>query len=248
MARLLVTSSPVLADDYDDAALLLKQGNASAARTKVDAAIAANKNNARARFLKGLILTEQGDTKAAIDVFKSLTHDFPELPEPYNNLAVLYAAQGQYEKARESLQMAIRTHPSYAVAHENLGDVYAKMASEAYDKALSLDSSNQTAQTKLSLIRELFSETAQPAVVAAAAGQNSTPAARLGKRVDRRLSATLLQPLLRQWDQPATVVEQKTRSQRSKIVDQGRHFRYLDHSLSWRFFSCGSQLHTGLRK
>jgi len=54
-------------------------------------------------------------------------------------IAVLYAGQGQYEKARQALEMAIRTHPSYATAHENLGDVYAKLASQAYDKALSLD-------------------------------------------------------------------------------------------------------------
>lgn len=177
VALLLVMSSPALADDYEDAARLLKQGNTAAALKKADAAIAANKNDARARFLKGLILTERNDTRAAIEVFTSLTRDYPELPEPYNNLAVLYAAQGQYERARESLEMAIRTHPSYAVAHENLGDVYAKMASEAYDKALSLDRSNQTAQTKLSLIRELFTDADSLAQVEAAAApsQNTPP-------------------------------------------------------------------------
>ncbi len=149
--------SPALADDYEDAARLLGQGKHAAALKKIDKAIAADAQNARARFLKGLILTEQNQTAAAIRVFVSLTRDYPELPEPYNNLAVLYAAQGQYDRARESLEMAIRTHPSYTVAHENLGDVYAKMASEAYDKALSLDRSNQTAQTKLALIHDLFS-------------------------------------------------------------------------------------------
>lgn len=148
--------SPALADDYEDASRLLNQGKHAAALKKVNAAIASNPQDARARFLKGLILTEQNNTEAAIQVFTLLTRDYPELPEPYNNLAVLYAAQGQYDRAQESLEMAIRTHPSYAVAHENLGDVYAKMASEAYDKALSLDRSNQTAQTKLALIRELF--------------------------------------------------------------------------------------------
>jgi tetratricopeptide (TPR) repeat protein len=148
--------SPALADDYEDASRLLSQGKHAAALQKVDAAISSNPQDARARFLKGLILTEQNKTEEAIQVFTSLTRDYPELPEPYNNLAVLYAAQGQYALAQESLEMAIRTHPSYAVAHENLGDVYAKMASEAYDKALSLDRSNQTAQTKLALIRELF--------------------------------------------------------------------------------------------
>jgi tetratricopeptide (TPR) repeat protein len=91
--------------------------------------------------------------------FPELTEDYPELPEPYNNLAVLYAAQADYERAKNSLEMAIRTHPSYATAHENLGDIYAKMASQAYDKALQLDKSNTSAQTKLALIRDLFSPT-----------------------------------------------------------------------------------------
>lgn len=156
-AILLATLSPVWADDYQDASRLFKQGKHAPALEKVDAVLASSPKDARARFLKGLILTEQNKPVEAIKIFTGLTQDYPELPEPYNNLAVLYAAQGQYDQARKALEMAIRTHPSYAVAHENLGDVYAKMASEAYDKALQLDGGNKTAQTKLSLIRELFS-------------------------------------------------------------------------------------------
>lgn len=74
-----------------------------------------------------------GRNAEAITVFTRLTEDFPELPEPYNNLAVLYAQQKQYNKARTALEMAIRTHPSYAVAHSE-EIVYAKLASQAYDK------------------------------------------------------------------------------------------------------------------
>jgi tetratricopeptide (TPR) repeat protein len=166
------------ANSYEDAGKLFKQGNYAGALAKIETVIAANPRDARARFLKGLILTEQSKPADAIKVFTSLTEDYPELPEPYNNLAVLYASQGQYDKARKSLEMAIRTHPSYAIAHENLGDVYAKMASEAYDKALQLDRSNAAAQTKLAMIKDLFSgsvvpgkgspETAEPTVAAAA--------------------------------------------------------------------------------
>src|SRR5882672_10436332 len=151
-----------IADNYDDASRLFKQGNHAAALEKIEAAIAANPRDARARFLKGLILTEQNKPNDAIKVFTALTDDYPELPEPYNNLAVLYASQGQYDKARKALEMAIRTHPSYAIAHENLGDVYAKMASEAYDKALQLDRSNAAAQTKLAMIKDLFSGSVVP--------------------------------------------------------------------------------------
>jgi tetratricopeptide (TPR) repeat protein len=151
-----------VADNYDDASRLFKQGNHAAALEKIEAAIAANPRDARARFLKGLILTEQNKPNDAIKVFTALTDDYPELPEPYNNLAVLYASQGQYDKARKSLEMAIQTHPSYAIAHENLGDVYAKMAGEAYDKALQLDRGNAAAQTKLAMIKDLFSSSVVP--------------------------------------------------------------------------------------
>ncbi len=136
---------------------LIKLGQLPNALDRANAAITQNPQDAQARFLKGLILTEQNKSAEAIKVFTALTDDFPELPEPYNNLAVLYAAQGQYDKARSALEMAIRTHPSYATAHENLGDIYAKMASVAYDKALQLDTRNTSAQTKLLMIRELFS-------------------------------------------------------------------------------------------
>jgi tetratricopeptide (TPR) repeat protein len=179
-ALLLVLQMPAgfAANNYEDASKLFKQGNYAGALEKIETVISANPRDARARFLKGLILTEQNKPADAIKIFTTLTEDYPELPEPYNNLAVLYASQGQYDKARKSLEMAIRTHPSYAIAHENLGDVYAKMASEAYDKALQLDRSNAAAQTKLAMIKDLFSgsvvpgkgslETVEPAVAAAA--------------------------------------------------------------------------------
>jgi tetratricopeptide (TPR) repeat protein len=166
-----------VADNYDDASRLFKQGNHAAALEKIEAVIAANPRDARARFLKGLILTEQNKPNDAIKVFTALTDDYPELPEPYNNLAVLYASQGQYDKARKALEMAIRTHPSYAIAHENLGDVYAKMASEAYDKALQLDRGNAAAQTKLAMIKDLFSSSVVPGKGTSQAGVTETAVA-----------------------------------------------------------------------
>jgi tetratricopeptide (TPR) repeat protein len=157
------------AGDVEDAQKLLKAGDKQQALEKVNRALAANPKDPQARFLKGLIFTEQGKQAEAIDIFTKLTQDYPNLPEPYNNLAVIYASQGQYDKARAALEQSIRTHPSYATAYENLGDVYAKLASQAYGKALQLDASNTGAQNKLSLVRELVREPAtKPAVVAAA--------------------------------------------------------------------------------
>jgi len=162
LAALLPALAFAAAPSVQDANQAFRQGNNQTALEKVNSFLAANPKDAQGRFLKGLVLTELNRYPDAIKVFSGLTEDYPELPEPYNNLAVLYAAQADYERAKNSLEMAIRTHPSYATAHENLGDIYAKMASQAYDKALQLDKSNTSAQTKLALIRDLFSPTPRP--------------------------------------------------------------------------------------
>ena len=151
----LLSAGVAYADDMQDANKFLRAGQHPQALASVNKALAAKPRDPQVRFLKAVILTEQGNTKEAIGIFTKLTQDFPELPEPYNNLAVIYAGQGQYEKARAALEQSIRTHPSYATAYENLGDVYAKLASQAYDKALQLDKTNTGAQNKLSLVREI---------------------------------------------------------------------------------------------
>ncbi|MES2012478.1 MAG: tetratricopeptide repeat protein [Pseudomonadota bacterium] len=148
--------SPAHADELKDISQMADQGQGVAALDKVNAYIVANPKNAQALFMKGVLLAEQGRRDEAIRTFTDVTEKFPNLPEPYNNLAVLYADQGQFDKARKALETAIKTHPSYATAHENLGDIYARMASEAYDKALQLDTGNTRAQGKLSLIKDLF--------------------------------------------------------------------------------------------
>ncbi len=142
---------------YDDIQLLLNQGQFKKALTLTEDQLSANKSDIKLQFMKGLILTRLDRFSEAEQVFIQLTKDNPDLPEPYNNLAVVYAAQGKYVEAEAALKNAINTHPSYATAHENLGDIYAKMASRAYNQALELDTSNKTAREKLSLVNELIS-------------------------------------------------------------------------------------------
>jgi tetratricopeptide (TPR) repeat protein len=193
LALVAALAAPVLAhaDEYGDVNQLMRSGRPAEALAKADQYLAAKPRDPQMRFLRGVILTETGKTNEAIATFTKLTEDYPELPEPYNNLAVLYAGVSQFDKARAALEMAIRTNPSYATAHENLGDVYAKLASQAYSKALQLDSGNTAVQPKLALIRELFAPGARgvrpaaaapaaapaPAVVAKAPAASPTPAA-----------------------------------------------------------------------
>ena len=176
------------AEDTKDATKLYQQGKLDQALSKVNGALAQQPKDAQGRFLKGLILTEMKKGADAIQVFAGLTEDYPELPEPYNNLAVLYASQGNYDKAKAALELAIHTHPSYATAYENLGDIYAQLARRSYDKALQLDKSNITAQGKLSMVKDIFnlpkSITTDPTKTAAiqvAAAPKSEPRADPGK-------------------------------------------------------------------
>jgi Flp pilus assembly protein TadD len=144
------------ADELKDISKMAESGQQAAALERINTYLAANPKDAQAMFMKGIILAESGKREEAIKAFNDLTEKYPNLPEPYNNLAVLHADAGQYDKAKKALETAIKTHPSYATAHENLGDIYARMASEAYDKALQLDGGNTRAQSKLSLIKDLF--------------------------------------------------------------------------------------------
>ncbi len=178
-------------DGYTQAAELHQQGDDDAALARLDTYLAERPRDSRARFLKGVILAKQNRTQEAIEVLTMLSEEFPELPEPHNNLAVLYASQGRYDDARRELEMAVRAYPDYAVAYQNLGDIYATLAARAYEQALRADPKNSAARAKLEEIRKLLPERTvatapppasvpaaapAPAVQAAAPPPASTPA------------------------------------------------------------------------
>ena len=173
----LLSCSSAQADEYADVSQLVRAGKSSEALNRADQYLATQPKDPQMRFIKGVILRDTGKTNEAIATFTKLAEDYPELPEPYNNLAVLYAGQSQFDKARNALEMAIRTNPSYSTAHENLGDIYAKLASQAYNKALQLDNTNQAVPPKLALIREIFSTSLAkaPRPAATATGNTTAP-------------------------------------------------------------------------
>ncbi len=148
--------TPGLTPELAEASRLIHDGQYAPALAKIDSVLATDAKNPQARFLKGVVQSDGAETEAAIATFQALTEDYPELPEPYNNLAVIWAQQGEYDKARKALELALASRPDYAIAHENLGDIYARLASAEYDRALALDKTNKSAQTKLTLVRELF--------------------------------------------------------------------------------------------
>lgn len=156
----------------DEVQQLMEKGQLSAASSRVQAHLKKDSSDVQLRFLQAVIAAEQKKYDQAIRLFTALTQDHPTLPEPYNNLAVIYAIQGEDRKAAQVLEQAIRTNPSYATAHQNLGDVYARIANEAYAKALQLDSAQKAEKPKLTLISRIATPAATastlPAPTAAA--------------------------------------------------------------------------------
>ena len=158
------------ADDYSEVNRLIGAKQFSEALAQVDKYLASKPRDPQMRFLKSTVQSQTGNTGDAIATLTQITEDYPELPEPYNNLAVLYAGQGQLDKARASLEMAIRINPRYAVAFENMGDVQARLASQSYSRAQKITPGNASLAPKLALIQQLL----EPAAAAAAPARKAS--------------------------------------------------------------------------
>ena len=166
LLRLLVVSGFVAsglahADMYGDVSNLTKSGKTVEAVAKADQYLASNPRDPQMRFLKGVAQSKAGDLESATTTFTQLIEEYPELPEPYNNLAVIYASQNELDKARNALETAVRNNPGYAVAHENLGDIYARLAHNAYAKSIQLGDSNRALRLKMSTLTEILQPAAR---------------------------------------------------------------------------------------
>ncbi|MBL8473380.1 MAG: tetratricopeptide repeat protein [Rhodocyclaceae bacterium] len=143
------------ADIQQEIQVLARQGNYPAALQKLDAALGQSPKDASLLFLRGVLLADSGRKAEAVAQYERVIEQFPELPEAYNNLAALTAASGQYDRARWALESALRADPNYALAQENLGDLYLRMAALAYEKAGRMAPERQPLQNKLQQLRTL---------------------------------------------------------------------------------------------
>jgi len=163
------------------------------AKKIVEQLLDSDKENPQLLFINGVLLSELGEIDEAINVFVSLTKSHPALPEPYNNLAVLYAQNGNFDLAKTALEKSIKTHPSYATAHINLGDLYTRMASESYNQALQIDKSNKNAKTKLSLIKKLFNfQPINKNIVLTEGGEQKTQSSNEIKNIENIINEKIL--------------------------------------------------------
>lgn len=130
--------SPARATDLASAQRLWLAGQKTQAAEQVEQALTRSPDDLQLRFALGVMRMELGDRPQARTIFTRLTQDFPDLADPYNNLAVLHAAAGELDEARAALEQALRLQPDHAQAQENLGDVLVRLALRAYQRAQKL--------------------------------------------------------------------------------------------------------------
>ncbi|UCE30301.1 MAG: tetratricopeptide repeat protein, partial [Burkholderiales bacterium] len=174
------------AEAFREAIALYRAGSLELAIFAIDSGLAVNPSDLQLRFLKAVILSEQGRRSEARRLFEALTQEFPEAPEPHNNLAVIYASIGELDLARNSLEAALKAAPDYAVARENLGDVYLRLAAREFERAAKTPSQAASATRRMELTRELINRLASPEPsVPAPRGSGSSGSSPAGGTSDR---------------------------------------------------------------
>jgi len=135
LALLLATAGAARADDAADVQALLAAGDAGAALRRVERAVAAHPSDPPLRFLQGVVLMDLRRDDEALAVFTELAQQYPELPDPLNNVALLQARAGRLELARQALEAALRSDPGHRRARANLGQVHLMLAVQAWEQA-----------------------------------------------------------------------------------------------------------------
>ena len=134
---------------------LLKAGHPAQALELADLGLEKNPRRAQLRFSRTVALERLGRTEEAAKALRSLIAEYPEIPEPYNNLAVIEAGMGSLEEAVKLLDRALLLNPNFATAQKNRGDVYLALALESYEAAAPSLSSNTELQQRLKTLRRL---------------------------------------------------------------------------------------------
>ena len=161
-AALSMPARAATAEELSEVTRLHRAGQSAAALERAERVLSLQPKDAQMRFLKSVVLVDTGRSAEAQAILQQMVQDYPELAEPHNNLAAIYAAAGDYGKSRAELEETIRLNPSYAPAHENLGDVHALLAAQSYGRALRLEPASATLPRKLALVRQLTAISSEP--------------------------------------------------------------------------------------
>ena len=151
-------STPTIADDLDLDAIrsMIESGETVTALELLDQEIASSTSDSAALlFLRARILVTMGDFEKAEHIYRELITRYPARPEPYNNLAHLYSAQGKLDQAASLLRAGLYTDPSYRAHFDNLSRIYAEQAARSLSAALAPQDAKSRKALPLRTLREI---------------------------------------------------------------------------------------------
>ena len=151
----LFTGQPAVADVVSDVHSLVAKGDLAAALRAADAAVQADTRDAQPRFLRAVVLMDLQRSADALAAFTLLSQEYPELPEPFNNIALLQVRAGQLELARQALETALRNDPGHREARSNLGEVHLMLAVQAWQQVAGSGPVDPRLQRRLDAARAL---------------------------------------------------------------------------------------------
>jgi tetratricopeptide (TPR) repeat protein len=158
---LMLGGSAGRADAVDDIRTLLARGEAAQALADAERAAASDPRNVPLQFLRGVALMDLRRDAEALALFERMGQDYPELPDPWNNMALLHARAGRLEQARQALETALRNDPGHRTARANLGLVYVMLAAQTWESLAATGPVDALLTRRLETVRALLAETAR---------------------------------------------------------------------------------------
>jgi tetratricopeptide (TPR) repeat protein len=144
------------ADEFGELRALLARGEAATALPRLEKASAADPRDVQMRFLLGVALMDLQRDDEALAHFGRMAQDYPELPDPQNNIALLHARAGRLEAARQALEAALRNDPTHRAARTNLGQVHLLLAVQAWELAAAEGPLDTALLRRLEAVRALL--------------------------------------------------------------------------------------------
>jgi len=158
VAAMALTPGAARADALAEARALSLQGDAAAALRRVDAAMATDSRDVQLRFLRGVLLLDLQRDAEALAHFEQMSLEFPELPDPFNNLALLHARAQRLDEARAALETALRNDPGHRTARANLAQVYLMLAARTLETLAAQAPAEPQQQRQLDAVRALIQD------------------------------------------------------------------------------------------
>jgi Flp pilus assembly protein TadD len=158
LALLAFSAMPAHSDAAAEVRELIGRGDLAAALQRAEKAVVADPGDAQLRFLRGVVLMDLHRDTEALALYIEMTQRYPELADPYNNIALLQVRAGHLEQARQALLAALRSDPRHRIARINLGQVELMLALEAWEEAASQGPVDPPLQHRMEAVRALLAE------------------------------------------------------------------------------------------